>query len=155
MGIEDIGPGEDIEAWCTKCRMNLDHRVIAMVGREVKKVKCLTCNGDHKYYPPKIEKSDEKPKRGRSARSTTVSDNQKSRGAARSAASALGEWTAMMRDLPETYIPRKYATVEYFVSDEFIEHAIFGVGKVLDIVGQDKMSVIFKDGRKILLFNKK
>ncbi len=139
----------------TKCRMNLNHRIIAVVGREVKRVKCLTCNGDHKYHPPKIEKSDEAPKRGRSAKSSSVSDDQKSRGAARSAASALGEWTAMMKNLPENCTPRKYATAESFTPDEFIEHAVFGVGKVLDIVGQDKMSVIFKDGRKVLIFNRK
>ena len=55
-----VGPGDDVEAWCTRCRMNLNHRVIAVVGNNIQRVVCLTCGSQHKFYPPKNQEPEEK-----------------------------------------------------------------------------------------------
>ena len=47
MASLSVGPGDDIDAWCGKCLMVLSHRIIAVVGNQVKKVECLTCHAIH------------------------------------------------------------------------------------------------------------
>jgi hypothetical protein len=145
-----IGPGDDVEAWCTRCRMNLEHRVIATVGRDIKRVHCLTCGGDHKYYPPKYQKT---AKRGtRTAKA--VSPAKAAQAAERSAARAEGEWTTIMSDLSADDTPRTYRVSESYGASEFIEHPVFGKGRVTDVLGAQRIQVIFKDGRKVLVCNR-
>lgn len=145
-----IGPGDDVEAWCTRCKMNLNHRVIAMVGREIKRVHCLTCGGDHKYYPPKYPKSRDKEKQ-------TVRVSSREREAKkpveRSAARALSEWNTVMSEMPPDTVPRPYRISDSYGSADFIEHPVFGTGRVLDILGSQRMEVIFREGRKVLICN--
>jgi hypothetical protein len=43
----------EVDAYCTKCRLDLSHRVIAMVGDVIKKVECLTCHSHHLYRAPR------------------------------------------------------------------------------------------------------
>lgn len=41
--------GDYIDDHCTRCKRATDHAVVAMVGEEVVKVLCRTCNSEHKY----------------------------------------------------------------------------------------------------------
>lgn len=41
--------GDPIEDYCSRCKLSLDHSVVAMSGEEVLKVVCRTCNNEHKY----------------------------------------------------------------------------------------------------------
>ena len=41
--------GDIIDDHCTRCHMLTDHSVVAMVGEEVKKVRCRTCNHEHDF----------------------------------------------------------------------------------------------------------
>ncbi len=152
MGRGSAGPGDDVEAWCTRCRMNLNHRVIAVVGSNIQRVHCLTCGGDHKYYPPKGTKP-EKTERGHVKIARTP--DKSPAGIRASAARAAGEWQTIMRHMSPDLVPRTYRVTESYAPAEFIEHPVFGVGRVLEIVGAERIQVIFKDGRKVLVCNKK
>ena len=149
--VRSIGPGEDVEAWCTRCRMNLNHRVIAVVGSEIKRVHCLTCGGDHKYYPPKYE--------GRATRaSKTAGDSSSARkvlSPEKAKAKAASEWSTFMKDMPADSDPRTYSIYESFNASEYVEHPVFGLGKVLEVVGAEKIQVIFEEGRKVLVCNRR
>lgn len=78
--------GDYIDDYCSRCKFVSDHAVVAMVGEEVKKVRCRTCNNEHNYRGGKNPKemtnkeafdavlakvtgtappAEEKPKRGR------------------------------------------------------------------------------------------
>jgi hypothetical protein len=150
MASVSFGPGDDIEAWCTRCRMNLNHRVVAVVGNSVERVQCLTCGGDHKYYPPKHARKNEPEKRH-----LKIVPTEKGRKLVdKAAAKAQSEWTTFMKEMPPDYSPRPYSISDAYKPSEFIEHPTFGIGRVLDLVGAEKMQVIFKDGRKILICNK-
>ena len=150
MAGKTIGPGDDLEAWCTRCRMNLNHRVIAVVGYEVKRVHCLTCGSDHKYYPPK--------RAGGPARTSTVvkirSDSTSGPKPRKANSRAFGEWSTFMKEMPPDAEPRPYKLTDVYAVGEFIEHPALGVGRVLDIVGRQKIKVVFRDGRKVLICNK-
>ncbi|MGC8660306.1 MAG: hypothetical protein ACP5U1_14665 [Desulfomonilaceae bacterium] len=146
-----FGPGDDIDAWCGKCLMVMNHRIIAMVGGVVKKVECLTCHAVHAYKTGVGDKR----KDAASARSTP--DHLKTgRGAAAPArASRLeSEWKAFMTEAPEDLVARRYSVFDAFEAAEFIEHPTFGIGKVLEIAGADRIVVIFKEGRKTLVCNR-
>ena len=47
--METIRLGDLIDDYCTRCRLLTNHSVVAMVGEEVKKVRCRTCNHEHDY----------------------------------------------------------------------------------------------------------
>src|SRR2546430_558382 len=53
MIAKPIRPSAQADPWCTKCRMDLLHRVIAMNGDKIVRVECLTCRGHHNYRKPK------------------------------------------------------------------------------------------------------
>lgn len=149
--VGSIGPGDDVEAWCTRCRMNLNHRVIAVVGSEIKRVHCLTCGGDHKYYPPKYA--------GRAPAETgpvRVAGGDRTRPAReRAKAKAAGEWNTFMSEMAPGTEPRPYSIFEGFTESEYIKHPVFGVGRVLEVVGAEKIQVIFEEGRKVLVCNRR
>ncbi len=48
--------GGQLEAYCTKCKLDLTHRIISMVGHAVKVVECQTCGTHHLYRRPKTER---------------------------------------------------------------------------------------------------
>ncbi|HUQ50383.1 MAG TPA: hypothetical protein VM056_06690 [Terriglobales bacterium] len=41
--------GDYIDDYCSRCKFSSDHSVVSMVGEEVKKVRCRTCNTEHNY----------------------------------------------------------------------------------------------------------
>ena len=41
--------GDDIDDYCSRCKLSTTHAVVSMVGEEVQKVRCRTCNHEHKY----------------------------------------------------------------------------------------------------------
>jgi hypothetical protein len=132
--------------------MNLNHRIIAVVGSNIQRVHCLTCGGDHKYYPPKGTQTD---RSDRSHVKIARSVDKVSPSVRTSAARAAGEWQTIMREMNPDSVPRAYRVTESYAPAEFIEHPVFGLGRVVDIVGAERMQVIFKDGRKVLVCNKK
>ena len=44
------GPGDRIEARCTRCNDITGHVIVALVGGEIVKVECRACGSVHKYY---------------------------------------------------------------------------------------------------------
>lgn len=151
MEMAPIGPGDDVEAWCTRCRMDLNHRVIAVVGTNIKRVQCLTCGSDHNYHPPKTHDPEEKE-----AKSRRSQGPERTRGKVdRAASKARGEWTTFMKEMPPDSAPRPYRMSESYKAGEFITHPTFGTGRVLEIAGVEKIEVVFEEGRKVLLANRK
>ena len=47
--LEKYSAGENIASHCTKCKLVLDHTIVAMDGETIAKVKCKTCGSAHKY----------------------------------------------------------------------------------------------------------
>ncbi len=148
MASLSVGPGDDIDAWCGKCLMVLSHRIIAVVGSQVKKVECLTCHAIHAF------KQGVGQKVSSTSRNSASSTGRTLKSATPKPGKAENEWNSFMAEMPVDIVPRKYGVFESFVVSEFIEHPTFGIGKVLDITGAERMLVIFKDGRKTLIFNR-
>lgn len=41
--------GDDIDDHCSRCKRSTGHSIVSMMGEEVLKTRCRTCNGEHKY----------------------------------------------------------------------------------------------------------
>ena len=60
------------------------------------------------------------------------------------------EFEEMIKELGDT-TPIPYSTDSSFEVGDFLEHKVFGIGKVVDLITPDKMTVHFLDGNKILM----
>jgi hypothetical protein len=47
--MDVIRLGDVLDDYCTRCRLLTNHSVVAMLGEDVKKVRCRTCNHEHDY----------------------------------------------------------------------------------------------------------
>jgi hypothetical protein len=130
--------GEDIESWCTKCRLELGHTIVAMVGNLPKRVKCNTCNSLHNYRAKPAEK--------RSARTGASGQKRKSRG------KTYKDYLALLTEADRSN-SRAYSIKSTFRENDVIEHPKFGTGLVLSTVKDNKIDVIFENGPKLLIHN--
>jgi hypothetical protein len=119
--------------------LELGHTIIAMVDNVPQRVKCNTCNGEHKYRT--------KPSAKKRAGSTADARNTRSRKA------NYDEQISTLTggDLSSA---RKYSMKDNFTKDEIIDHPAFGIGIVLSVIQSNKMEILFKDGPRMLIQNR-
>lgn len=164
--------GEDIDAWCTKCRTDTLHVVVALKPgtSEPKRVECKECHGQHNHHAPKIAVPKQStaaptvvnrsaaaraplkpPPKPAVAKPAKPAKPSKPSAASPTLASAR-DWQkkmdelAMKRDL----VIRPYSMRETFKAGEPISHPKFGNGIVIEIVEVNKMAILFEEGRKVL-----
>jgi DNA-directed RNA polymerase subunit M/transcription elongation factor TFIIS len=149
--MKELEVGQDIEAYCTSCRMDLNHVIVAKKDGEVKRVRCLTCEKEHNYRPPKGESAKTKTKAKK--KSTTAKKTNKKKKTTRRTKTkeerleqAWIDAVGQDRDVPA----RAYEPTEAFTVGELIQHATFGLGSVQEVYLTGKMEVIFRTGVRLL-----
>lgn len=135
-----IRTGGEIDAFCTKCELNLAHTIIAMVGAKVVKVKCNTCGADHAY-------KGEQPL----MKAASFARPKKSKATPRAEKAVLG-WEERLKG-KNVAGAKKYNPKEYFQVDDVIDHPTFGLGLVT-ANRPDKIDVAFKAFEKTLVNGK-
>ena len=50
--------GDDIDDHCSSCKRTTDHAIVSLVGEEVLRTRCRTCNSEHKYRGNKGRKKE-------------------------------------------------------------------------------------------------
>lgn len=148
-----ITVGSEIDAYCTKCRLILDHIVVAMLGDKPKKVECLTCHGQHIYKlsePRSRKKADsqkatstsiaEKPKVNKRSKSELIQEKEKK----------LWEETLANKDLT---LAKPYSMADSYEFEDVIHHDKFGIGIVTNVINTQKIKVLFEDGYKSMVCN--
>lgn len=131
--------GGNADSWCSKCKLELGHTIVAMVDGLPKKVKCNTCGGQHNFRAKPAEKN--KPKLKTSARKPKTM--------------AL-DYDGYIANLTEADLSAatKYSMKGNFKKDEAIDHPAFGIGIVLNVIQTNKVEILFKDGAKLLIQNR-
>ena len=128
--------GGEVDSFCSKCELVLAHTVIAMVGQKPVKVKCNTCQGEHKYRPAP----------GSVAPSASV--------AARKAARPVREkkveisFEELLAERRKPAVP--YSVKRTFAVDDVVDHPTFGRGFVTE-VRTGKVQVTFRGDVKVLI----
>ncbi len=159
--------GQRIEARCSRCKDTTGHVVIVVVDEMPMKVECVACKSVHKYYVPAGQKKKESSSvlrvRSDQERGKVVEQAAKQANIKRTPSSALSttikkkpvraeELEALWRNkLMKCYAePKKYRMDAELCLGDSIEHSLFGAGIVEEIVANDKVNILFKDGYKIL-----
>lgn len=131
-----------VDGWCTKCKLELGHTIIALANNLPVKVKCNTCNSEHKFRTKQSGTS--RPKSANSAKSTSTVRKIKTPEA------SYNDYISRLTEHDLTRV-RIYSMGGSYKKDEIIEHSKFGVGIVLSLIQNNKIEMLFKDGTKILV----
>ncbi len=128
--------GGEVDSFCSKCELVLAHTVIAMVGSKPVRVKCNTCQGEHRYRP-----APGAPVEGGSV-------------AARKAARPVREKKVEV-SFEDLLAQRKRPSVPYspkrtFAVDDVVDHPTFGLGFVT-AVRAGKAEITFRSDVKVLV----
>lgn len=142
--MKTLSAGSEIDAWCTKCKLDLGHRIIAMVENRPKRVVCQTCGSQHNYHAPKSidpgvrirRTSKAPPSRTPSSRAKAETDRHLE-WERRIAGNAIGAF-------------KRYTIDMVFAPDDLVNHKKFGEGYVVDVPDPKKVVIMFKDGPRTL-----
>ncbi len=129
-------------AYCTSCKMDLNHMIVAMKGDKIAKVQCLTCKKEHVYRAPKGALE---PQVAKGSRAKKVSEEEPANH------SIEIEWEKLMathKDLPI----KAYNTKGQFLLGDKLNHPNFGDGIVGKLIYPNKLEVIFRTDVKILIY---
>jgi hypothetical protein len=149
-----LKPGSEVDAWCTKCRMDLLHRIIAMEGPKIARVECRTCGGHHNYRRPKsgplpAARKDQSPAKTSATRSSPPSMSPRKAAAHEAERQRESTWEKAVLGKPVTSF-RAYRASQTFNSRDLIRHGKFGDGYIVRIIDRQKVEVMFKDGPRTL-----
>lgn len=140
--MDDNLIGQEIEAFCTKCKEDTLHTITAVSeDDEIEKVMCKICMSYHKYKSPmdsepkaikvKIKKEPTTPKKTRSRRIKN---------------------TKLLEEADFSSAIEYRMDINYNVAMP-IHHKTFGFGVVKNIIDNQKMEVIFQDCERMLVQN--
>jgi hypothetical protein len=128
--------GGEVDSFCSKCELVLAHTVIAMVGPKPVKVKCNTCQGEHRYRPAP----------GAVAEGASVAKRKAARPAREKKVEISFDELLAARKRPS--VP--YAPKRTFAVDDVVDHPTFGLGFVTG-VRTDKVEITFRSDVKVLI----
>lgn len=148
---QPLGAGSEIDAWCTKCKMDLGHRIIAMVGTVPKRVECQTCFSHHNYRPPKTTTKTSSRKRPAPAASPPA---ERTTARAKAEVERTKEWEKRVLGQAATAFSR-FSVSKTYALEQLVVHKKFGEGYVVELLEGDKLSIMFRDGPRMLVHGKK
>ena len=110
---------KEIICYCTRCKMDLGHTIMAMVGGMPARVMCRTCKSEHNY---KAKKGLKEPG------TSTPREPRVAREPKEKVVPVELEWMQQMN--ASTKPLRVYAADEPFQAGDRVSHPIFGEGVV-------------------------
>lgn len=142
--------GMEVDSYCTRCKLDLAHRIVNMDGDRIGKVECRTCYGHHQYRRPKSE-----PEPVRSASSGPRAERKPASPGSRALAAATAErareaeWAKRVLGQPVGAF-KTYRPTLVFAEGDVVHHAKFGDGYVARVLDKSKIEIMFKDGPRTL-----
>ena len=125
---------DEVVCYCSKCKLELNQRIVRVEEGRPKRVLCLTCNTEHSYRKSAPAKPGEK--KARSQRPPSPKGDQEA------------EWRAKLDR--RNKVAKAYAMDQPYLLDDHIDHRLFGVGLVVNLIHPDKINVFFQDGLKTM-----
>jgi hypothetical protein len=130
--LEKTSPGKNIESYCTKCKVNLDHTIMAMDGEAIEKVRCRICGSSHKYRNPLVAQKVRKP--------------GAKKGVGEEATAAI-VWDACLVEAKGK--ERDYSMASKYHRGDIVNHQTFGKGIVMKLYA-NKCDMLFKDRERLM-----
>ncbi len=133
--------GQEVEAFCKKCKSDTIHVITAMTESKIDKAMCKTCMSYHKIKL--AEESTEKPLKKTAKKASTTKTKKRPR---------RDKWTRLL-DNADSEEAISYTMDKIYELATPINHKTFGLGVVKNIIDVQKIEVLFQDGAKILVQN--
>lgn len=130
--------GKEALAYCTSCKMDLAHIVVAMKGDRIAKAECKTCKKTHGYKAPKGVT--EPPKKRTRAKKSEAAE----------AISIEAEWEKLMAANKNAPM-KNYSMKAFFALGDKISHPNFGEGIIGKLIYPNKVEVIFRTDLRVLI----
>lgn len=131
--------GQEVEAMCTKCKGPSIHVIEAIKNDKIFQVICKGCNSSHRYRPA-TEANINKMKEAIKNKPPAKTKEER-------------RWNRLLNKV-DSENPVDYQMDKSFDEKAVINHSKFGMGVVVEIMDQTKISVAFKEGTKTLVQNR-
>lgn len=144
--------GGEVDSYCTKCKLVLNHRIIAMVGTRPVRVECSTCNSHHNYRgaAPGAKAAPHGSAGGLAV--TRSSTPRATRGPTKAAQAIMDRERSWEKAIAGKAMSdfRVYRVSLTFQEGDLIRHSKFGDGVVTRIIDNAKVEILFKDEARTL-----
>src|SRR5689334_20125372 len=131
--------GSDVEAYCPKCKADTTHVVISKYEDEIRRVQCNPCGDVHSYRKPRGEVEEDVPE---------------PIAAKKRALMKKPTWEEFFTKHGEKH-GKPYEFRETYTENIIVTHPKFGRGFVSEVMSDSKVEITFKDGRRVLVHNRK
>lgn len=138
----------EVDSYCTKCRMDLNHRIVSMKGPKPHQVMCLTCNTQHLYRAPASASAAKAPRAAAGTRASRPPSAAKAKLEKERSDREVTWQKAIAGRAMSDFTPYKMSGV--FEEGQLVNHKKFGDGIVLRIVDATKVEVLFQDEQRTL-----
>lgn len=140
----------EVDGWCTRCRLLLNHRIVSMKAGNPYQVECLTCRTTHLWR-----------KSAPGEKAAAATDRPRAAGGAGGSASAgrsrVSASVARHEQKWEQAIAghgvlefKVYSAGGNFREGELLRHKKFGDGVVTRVIDAGKVEVLFRDEARTL-----
>jgi len=138
----------EVDSWCTKCRLVLNHRIVSMKNGKAYQVECLTCRSTHLWRAAAPGEKAASAGGERAPRSTSPGGARPSRVPV-AVVRHVQTWEKAIagRGLNEF---KPYEVGKSFKEGDLVRHKKFGDGLVTRVIDAHKVEVLFKDEAKTL-----
>jgi hypothetical protein len=143
----------EVDSFCTKCRMILNHRIVSMKSGRPYQVLCLTCNSQHLYRPgPPGERAAPSAARAGATSAPRSERAPRSHGPTRAEQARLDRERVWEKAIAGHGLGefRAYNVSAIFREGELIRHKKFGDGVVTRVIDAAKVEVLFRDEPRTL-----
>ena len=142
--------GGDVDSWCTKCRLMLTHRIVAMVGSKPVRVECQTCHSQHNFRarPP----GEVAPKAAGAARVAGPTKAPRVTSASKLEQERREREQSWQRAVSGRLVSDflKYNVKGTFQVGDLVKHSKFGDGVVTRVIDAHKIEILFRDEPRTL-----
>jgi len=158
MADHSLEVGADLHTYCTKCKTDTWHVIVAKVGTgktaKIKRVECKICGSLHN-----LREKQETPahKRGSIKKKATKKKAISRKAALRETGeSDADQWQGLVNDRESAGEDQQsYSMGETFQVGNLIDHKKFGLGVVVQILDNyQKVEIVFKAGAKLLVMGR-
>lgn len=125
---------DEVVCYCSKCKLELNARIVRVEAEQPKRVLCLTCNTTHAYRKSAPVKAGEGKTRKKRVSPPHVDQET--------------AWREKLNRGGKT--PKAYAMDQVYLLDDHVDHQIFGVGLVVGLLPPNKVNVFFQDGLRMM-----
>jgi hypothetical protein len=131
--------GSDVEAYCPKCKGDTTHVVISKYEDEIRRVQCNPCGDVHSFRKPRGDVEEDVPEPIAAKKRALMKKP------------TFDEFFAKHSEKHA----KPYEFREHYHENVIVTHPKFGNGFVSEILSDSKVEVTFKDGRRVLVHNRK